>query len=76
MQAVEVSLVDQIRATSDVLPRLHRRYDATREDYLAALKPLEVARKSAARAALAARADLREILTREEWEQVFPPLKR
>jgi len=69
---VEDALAEQTQATSEALRRLHLRHDATRQDYLDVLQPLEEARREAARGLLAARADLRRILTRSEWRDVFP----
>ena len=73
IETIQDELAAEVEAASAALRRVHERHDATRADYLAVLEPLQAARRDAARALLGARADLRGILTRQEWREVFPP---
>jgi len=69
---LEDQLAKQIAITSEALREVHGNYGATREDYLAALKPLEDARRQVGEQLLAARTELKGLVTRDEWREVFP----
>ena len=72
IEALDERLASEVERTKAALRKLHSRPDATRADYLRLLTPLEETRREVFTGLLAARADLRSVMTRTEWAEVFP----
>lgn len=70
LQAIAVA---QIEETSAAFRVVHDDYNATREDYLAALAPLQKTRMDVATRLHQGWTKMHQILTDEEWVEVFPP---
>lgn len=73
LAGLSVRLDDEIAATSARLRDVHRRHDATAADYAEAMRPLDALRGEAVERLASEREALRELLTAEEWAEVFPP---
>lgn len=74
MTKIQADLAQQLNSSAEELRRVHEQVGMTREDYLEALAPIEKIRRETTQGLFAARAELREILTAEEWSEVFPGL--
>ncbi|MFT7486007.1 MAG: hypothetical protein ACI9F9_001860 [Candidatus Paceibacteria bacterium] len=70
---VEAAVGKQLEESSAALRIVHMDYEASREDYLAVLGPMQEARQDARVNLEQAWGDLRLILTAQEWVEVFPP---
>jgi hypothetical protein len=52
--------------------KIHLNYEATREDYLLVLHAFEEERAEITRGLLAAHTQLHAVLSKEEWQELFP----
>lgn len=72
IEELQADLNEQITETSRAFRVVHRNYEATREDYIAAVEPLRETRVDVGTRLRQSWLDMREILTDEEWTAVFP----
>ena len=61
----------QLQESVKALNKIHRRHDATVEDYRAVFVTLDSARNRAAESVTSARDQLRVILNRDQWHAAF-----
>ncbi|MFT7669165.1 MAG: hypothetical protein ACI8X5_001865 [Planctomycetota bacterium] len=70
---IEAAVSKQLEETSAAFRAVHMDYGATREDYLAAVAPMQQVRNEAGSKLQDAWSGLRSALTTEEWKEIFPP---